>query len=715
MNTQRDAELDELFGTDPELLEVAQRLRSAPHPAAHIEPNPHFRMALRRRLMREAWERASRPPMPWYRRLVGPQQPLAWAGAAVGALLIVFFAFLFSTATPPAGPKIVDQNVRDGQLVATVQPLSFTFSQAMNQDSVNRAVTIEPPAQVSYSWSTDARTLTITPSHPLATNTHYEVTVGQSAQSQSGQRQAAAKAVSFVTTTQPPPSPTPAPPATNTHGLTIPIKLGALAGGAQGLLEWAGDGSKVYVIGPGGALVSYPAQGGTPTTIQPDGVSLLTVGPSGTLAYYRVPGAGATASSSATASSPGPAQVGTITAGAQSVSGVQPIALGFRLGSLVFATATDVQTADQHRLALLKEQASAAEFSPLGDKLAYLGASGLHLVDLATSPTGQDTLIGPATGLGDWSPDDHHLGYPTDVGLTVADATGGPGGPGVKAATLPGIKSVSWSRNNQILLSTGSELDLLTYGDTSGAVRLATGEFGQPKWSPVPAPTTGGLFAFSRGGQAWLDRVTGPAPQLVNAVAPALNQGDLVRGYLAARQSGANDQVQSYLDGAGKDAYSKLTAAWPDQTATQTGFNVLLTQTGRVVARLVNFKAGGATTFDETLTIVTGAGGQLAIHGIGDGQQVQYGTGPEVRSVLVTGSQVQVFFDSDLIPSTVSSGVSIKGAASQATYDGSQHMVTLTVASGLTSGTVYTLDVSPALEDTQGRSAVSHEIQLTGP
>ena len=100
MSAQRDPELDELFQSEPDLHELAQLLRSTPHPAAHVEPSPQFRMALRRRLMREAWEQASQPQVPWYRRLFAPR-PLAALGAATGALLIS--VTILTLITAPGG------------------------------------------------------------------------------------------------------------------------------------------------------------------------------------------------------------------------------------------------------------------------------------------------------------------------------------------------------------------------------------------------------------------------------------------------------------------------------------------------------------------------------------------------------------------------------------------------------------------------------------
>src|SRR5437899_2324501 len=76
MNAYRDPEMDDLGdeqGWDPQVRELAHYLRASARAYAHIEPSVRFRQDLRRRLMREAWELAARPPKPWYQRLLAPQ------------------------------------------------------------------------------------------------------------------------------------------------------------------------------------------------------------------------------------------------------------------------------------------------------------------------------------------------------------------------------------------------------------------------------------------------------------------------------------------------------------------------------------------------------------------------------------------------------------------------------------------------------------------
>src|SRR5262249_15556600 len=197
MRTQRDPELDQLFEQEPELRELAQLMRARPHPAARAEPSPHFRVVLKQRLMREAWQRASQPALPWYRRVWAPQ-PLAMAGAAVGALLVVFTVFQFATTGGPKNTITVRRDLkRQTRRLGDTIPLSL--NQPMDTTSVQTAVAIVPATRVTYQWEDNNKKLTITPVHNLAPNTQYVVKIAPSAKTQDGQALTNAPPVQFVT------------------------------------------------------------------------------------------------------------------------------------------------------------------------------------------------------------------------------------------------------------------------------------------------------------------------------------------------------------------------------------------------------------------------------------------------------------------------------------------------------------------------------------
>jgi hypothetical protein len=685
VSAQRDPELDELFLAEPELRELAQLLRSTPHPAAHVEPTPQFRVALRRRLMREAWEQASRPKQPWYRQLLAPR-PLAAFGAAMGALLIgVTILSLATTPKRPATIVTVVSPQNQSQAVSEVTPIELNFNQPMDTRSVQDALSIQPATQVRYSWQENNTRLTITPVHSLASNTQYQVTVGKDARTTTHQTLLRPATVSFVTIGSPTPSPSVTPTTTPT---TTPagslINVHALAPvGTPAIVRWSLDGSRLFVVGPNGQLQSWTLQGAA-SPIAPEGVTEVEVGPDGSPAYVHD---------------------GQITYGSLNIAGAPAIALGFRQSGLVFATASDVQTSDQQKLVSLSETAAAANFSPSGDRLAYRGPSGLHVVDLGTH---KDNLIGPATALGDWLPDGHHYAYLTETGVYVTD-----GATTSKLADDPGVTGLSWSHSGQVLLTTPNAIQLMN-GDGSQLRMLQNGAYAQPLW----APGGSGTLAFRSAGQVW----TAKLPGSLITVTPATSgqtQDDLVNAFMAARKTQSPDPA-SFLDAAGKDAVGRLSLIYSDPTQPLARYYVVLSQPGRVVVRLVLGKSPSQVAVDEALIIQKDASGRPWIHGVTETPRPSFGSGPEVVRVVVSGNQVQVFFDSDLASGTMQSGgVSIKQGgttvSSQATYDSAQKLVTLSVPAGLNAGTTYDLAVSNSLMDVSSRTAIPYDLLFTGP
>jgi hypothetical protein len=689
MSAQRDPDLDRLGeenSWDPELHELAAFMQAAPHQYAHVEPAAQFRVALRRRLVREALEKAQQAPVPWYRRLLAPQ-PMAWAGAAVGMLLIftVVAVSLFSPHQNDHVNVAVASPQKDKTLVSTIQPIELSFSQPMDTSSVR--VDIQPTTRAISEWQ--GTTLRITPLNgSLAPNTQYQVTV-TSARTKQGQAVAKIQPVVFSTGPSPTPTPsagptpTPAPsPIQNAH-LIAPI------GSARA--HWSADGSSIVLIGPNGQLQQFPAAGG-PAQKLADGVALATVAPDGSTAFVSG---------------------GTVTWKSTTVSGVLPLALGFRQGSLLVATASDVETADRNRVVALKETAYSADFSPFGDRLAYVGPTGVHLVDLTAG--GRDTLLGPGNGSGgEWSQDDKHYAYTTDAGVFVGDAVAATS---ARLVDLPGVTGLTWSRGNELLLSTASWLYLARYTDGTpvAAHKLAEGSFAQPEW----APGGSGLFSFRKGTDLWVARVQGAVPGAPVTPQPTVTQDEVVSGFMLARKNQQADQALGFLDPTARDAFSRgLTLLYTDPSTTLARYYVVLSQPGRVVVRLVLAHGGQTlTAVDETLVIPSDPGGHPQIHSVSEAPRTAFGAGPEVLSVSLVGGQVQVVFDSDLDSSSVSQpgAVGIRGVATQASFDAKQRMVTLTVPGGLAAGTTYDLQVTPLLQDMNQRHAVSYDLAFAGP
>jgi hypothetical protein len=693
MSAYRDPEVDGLGdeqGWDPQVRELAHYLRAGSQAYAHVEPTLQFRRDLRRRLMREAWEQAARPPQPWYRRFLAPQ-PMAMAGAAVGAVLIVTVAFL-SVFAPQPHDRInvaVVSPQENAQLAPAVTPIQLQFNTPMRTDSVQ--VRIEPFTLVNKDWDTQHKVLTITPVNGLSASTQYKVTVTSATTAQS-QTVPVARIKPVVFSTGPTPTPTPSTgprPTLPPSPILNPRDVAPVGNGAR--VHWSIDGGSLIVIGANAQLQQIPLNGGSPQKLA-DGVTLAAVAPDGSSVAWL--------------------SGGQVTWKSTTVNSVQPLAFGFRAGGLLLASVADVETADQKRVAGFKETATAADFSLLGDRVAYLGASGLHLVDLGS---GKDTPIGAATALGAWGPDGHHYAYTTSVGVSVADANDGTT---ARLVDLPGVNGLSWSRGQQLLLSAGGALYLVDYGAPTSArpAPLTTpqdGSFGMPDW----APNGSGQFSFHRGSDVWVAKVQGAVsgPALITPVTPGVSQDDLVNGFMTARKNDLTEQALSFLDNTGRDAFARLNLVYSDPSLAR--YYVLLSQPGRVVVRLVLLHGPLQSAVDETLVIQPDANSHPFIHSVSEAPRVSFGSGPEVIRTAVTGSQVQVTFDSDLDPSSAvqPGAVGIRGVATQSAYDRGSKTVTLTVPGGLTPGASYDLTIGSNLQDLSQRAAVPYDLAFTGP
>jgi hypothetical protein len=694
MSHDGDRELDELFG-EPELREVARLLRSVPH--SPVDPDPAFRASLRRRLMSEAWDEM-RPRVPWHRRLLGLGGPralspaggprfslfsgpaLAGLAGAVGICLI-FFALLTTIVSKPGTTTTVNASspLQDAQAVGLAQPIVINFDHPVDPHAVQ--VQIEPATQAKYDWQSNpaskGSTLKITPVNGLAANTQYRVTVAPS--TKTDPQAVSPKRVTFVTTT-PPPTPTPTPKTSPTPtGTPVPPVINArpLQPSGTARASWSGDGSKIYVVGPAGQLLAVPVGGGDSQQIQPDGVTMVAVGPDGP-AYVRG---------------------GLVVYGQVAVAGTKPVALGFRAGKVVVAVADGVVTAEGSKATGFAEPAQAADFSPDGDRVAYLGSSGLHVVDLNTQA---DKLVGPASGLGDWSPDGRRYAYGTESGVSVTD-----GAVSKSLAAAPGVLGISWSpASGQLLLGGASSLQVLNADGSEGVRKVADGAFAQPVWSP-----SGSTFAFRRSGTLWAAQLSSD-----RATPPAQNVDDAVKAFMTARKAQQSDQAASYLDAAGKAAFTagNVKLIYSDSPQLSRSY-IVYSQPDLAVVRLVLKQDGVETSLlDETLTLTTDqATGRVLVHGVSAAAPRPVGKGPEVLSVSVDGNQVRVAFDSDLDPASTAGGVTLKGAPVTSTYDSSSRTVVLTAGSALAPGTAYRLTVGADLKDLNQRHAAPFRLDVS--
>ncbi|HET9782196.1 MAG TPA: Ig-like domain-containing protein [Candidatus Dormibacteraeota bacterium] len=695
MNSYHDPELDDVL-QDPELRRVASLLHTARTPEPPLDDA--FRTGLRRQLMQQAWSMAEGRSGGSWRRLFAPPG-LAWAGAVAGVLLIAAVALIANNSQNGGLNQVYVSSPQDQKSnVALAQPILVSFNQPMDQKSTEAAVQITPATTVNYAWDAQSRTLSVTPtSGNLAPNTQYQVTIGPGAKTAANQQLAAPQTITFVT--QPPAtSPTPAPTPRPTPANPLSEKqVAPLNGGLTFAGQWSADSQSVYYIDGKGALQVVTVKTGSITNIAPDGVTALALSPAGDrLAYVRA----------------GKVEVLTLAAGKtdEIAPASAPTIVGWSKDGVVWAAAGGIYGKNGLLAALPTTGAvTPVSISPDGTHAVYQQDANVFLLDLVSGKSVQlGTGKNPFAG---WSPDGTMVLYSTADHLVVTDLKG------VTQSTLP-LGDVSWSSGDAILLG-GDTSVYEVRPDGSNLTHLANGTYRSVIWAP-----DGSTFAFVRGDALW----TAAAPALPPEPTVVDEASAVVKKFMDARLAGKSDDATALLDDNGKKAYA------PGQLSLVitgdphfTRYYVLTHEavgtqpdTVRVVVRLVlTHGKKDVSDVEETLTLVRDATTrQFLIDQASAGAQRDLGKGPEVVSVDVTPTAVQVTFDSDLDPATVNGGVVVldsKGNPVDATVSYANKVVTIS-GLDLKEGASYRLVVETSVRDVQGQKvAAEYDLDLLGP
>jgi hypothetical protein len=704
MSMHHDPELDDIL-QDGELKHVADLLR-----AGRMSKDPPlddaFRSALRRQLMNRAWGMGERT-VPWWRKAFGPAG-LAWAGAAVGVILIaaavVFTALTSGSTGSLTRDVLVTSPMNDQSAVRLQQPILVNFNQPMDHASTESAVQITPATTVAFSWS--ANTLSVQPtSGNLAPNTQYQVTIGPGARTASGGKLAGPKTITFVT--QPPapsPSPTPTPVPSPSPRTELPDQhqLAGIPAGAANL-QWSSDSSIVLFVTAGGALESVAAAGGAINTLVPDGVTSAAVAPAGDrLAYIRngkIEVLSLVASDTVEISpTPAPTRVGWTKDGVvwTAVDGVYAQGANgpIKLTSLPTTITINVLS-----------------FSPDGAHLAYTQDQSLYVFDIAT---GKGIVLGLAGAqfLG-WSPDATGLMYSTAQGVVIADVGGR------TAATLP-FGEPSWSSQDEILL--GSDTDLWEVRpDGTGLTKLAEGTYHLPVWAP-----NGVTFIYIRGAAVF--GASAPAPPPRPSALDAASS--VVNIFMQARKNQDGVKASAYLDDNGRKAYSSASGGLNLVVTGDPSFSryYLLTQsitgdhpdTAQFVVRIVlSHDKLDVSTYEETLTLVRTEGSQqFLIDQAAAGPLLTLGKGAEVVSVEVSPGTIKITFDSDLKPESIATGVIILDSKGKQVGGNPVYANRTVTISGLDlkPHATYKLVVLSTVQDVGGTNiAAEYDLTFGGP
>jgi hypothetical protein len=698
MSWHHDPELDDVL-QDDELRRLATLLSAAERPEPPVDDA--FRSGLRRQVMQQAWS-MNEGRDSWWRRAFAPPG-LAWLGAAAGVVLIASVATYMALQPTGGLTRVVVSSSMDGtQGVALQQPILVSFNQQMDHASTQSAVQITPATTVTFSWKSN--TLAVQPANGnLAPNTQYQVTIGPGARTAAGQQLSTAATITFVT--QPPPAPTPTPPPipTPTAGAS-PLgekQVAALGGTATAPVQWSADSSMIYFVNAKGALDLVPAKGGDVTVVAPDGASSPAISPAGDrLAYIRA----------------GKIEVLTFAAGsaAELAPTPAPTLLGWAKDKLMWAAAGGIYTLSDKAAVQLAPLPSTGtvtllSFSPDGTHAAYQQDQKLLVLDLGAGKTA--ALGQPGAHFLGWSPDGSQLMYTAGDSITVADPLGN------VTSTLPSGEP-SWSAQDAILL--GSDTDLYQVRpDGTDSTKLSSGTYHAPQWAP-----NGSAFAFFRGGQLW----TATAPPMPPQPTVLDQATTVVNSFMQARLKDQTAQATSFLDGNGKQAYSAGALNLTISGDPVFSRYYILTQevtgaqqdTARFIVRLVLTHGKiDVSDFEETLTLARDAStNKLLIDQATAGAHRDLGKGAEVVGVVVTPDTIQITFDSDLDPGTVTDGIVVldaKGKQVDAKPIYAGRTVTITGLS-LKPGAQYRVVVLTTVRDVLGHNvAAEYDLDLVGP
>lgn len=126
--------------------------------------------------------------------------PLRWErlGAPVVAFALLLAACAGGGGAP--APTITATNpAADATGVPVTATIAITFSQAMNEASVQTAFSSAPAIACGFGWNAASTVMTCTPAAELAPSTAYEVTVAASAASAAGRPLGTAFSLEFTT------------------------------------------------------------------------------------------------------------------------------------------------------------------------------------------------------------------------------------------------------------------------------------------------------------------------------------------------------------------------------------------------------------------------------------------------------------------------------------------------------------------------------------
>ena len=685
MSRRPDDELEELLGRDRGLGLVAKRLRSARLKVPPLDPS--FRMALRRKLMAEAYVRQHKQSRPGLLAglFTGPR--FAFASGAIGLLLIaaVFAAYSGGNLFAPAAVTVT--TIGATRPVSVDRPILVSFSQPMDHQSVEQAIQIEPATQVTYQWQ--GNNLVIQPaSGQLAPNTQYHITVAADAKTAQAKKLGQPATVAVNTAPLPSASPSPVPSPTARPQPAITSERNLAPSGTP--IAWSADGSTLYYLtagdlnsirNDGTGQKSLLAGGVSAAALSPDGLRILVL-QAGKVALLTIAGAGLE-----------------ILGPAPSASGV-----GFQAGKPIYWSiqngASFFSANDQQPIASTPFSTRALFLSPEGGRAVLLptpSAAGASVIlyELGGSKLGTPWPIVPSSNVA-WSPDSTRVAFLASGSVLV----GGPDGTGAKAVLGIAEPSaeIAWTPGDKLLVvsSTGT---WLVNPDGSGFKQVRKTPVGYSlTWSPGA-----NRAALVRDGAVWEVEI-GTARSELDLV----GAGAFVDQYEQARIKGDLAIAGSLLTASG----ARMVPTPPAGDLVLSRYFVIASQATaddvHFTVRLIYSKGSNEVRYVDEVLILVATGSTIRIDSVLDSAANELRRGPTVISVQSQGvGKLVVTFDSDLRDATVTGNVRVLAdgtpVASSVLY-GSRK---ITVTAPLVAGHKYQLVISTGMLDISGQALQS--------
>jgi hypothetical protein len=672
-----DSELKALLRDDPELFRTAERLVEArPQP----KEDPRFQAVLKSQLMTEA------------RTLLAPKTPrlglrhrwMAWATgglgvAAVGAAVVVLAlnqapstTNFVSVSSPLAGNTHVDPN----------QAITVSFNQPMNQATVVQALRIEPATAFTTAWNSN--TLTITPSHALAANIPYVVTIDHNtARAANGSTLQADVTVAFGT------SPTPSPSAS--PGSTVPTLSPTEVGPADGDVVGFVPNGAILANGtptaPTAASAAQPSPDASPSAAASAGDGLYLFPSSGGTVHLSAHAQAALASPDAkhiaiALPSAGGSVVEVVrTDGTHAVtlatSPAPVLALGWQSDdTVVYATSQTISSVD------FSQNVTPLGNAPSGDEITALSPDGkyaaLQPIPASTnegSTPGTSALLEIATGNTQnlsgnpqnivFSADSKWAAWVDNSGsspqLTVSPVSGGsPSVVPLSGTTVSASSPLALNHDGSLVaFVTNDSAPVLDVVSAATGTLVATGDGGV---STLAFDDNDGHIAFT---------TSGKAPVLEVATTPS-----------ASAMSPANDVPTSALQTLTNFINAQVTGNQATLTTLSEGVNAAATPSGinrgYIVDTTLNIDGSVSATAElvvdpssqhtqvteasESLTLTTsGASSQYLVTNLAIGQMEVAALGPHVigLSTSRTSTLFTLTFDSDLQATSVQQAISL--------------------------------------------------------